>query len=197
MDPNGESPCGLACQAIVRVHVSAAVKDPVSYGKGMVRGAPRAGTKTFDLLAQSSPVMGVMASTLSDMGLTGTGAYNNAIGPAENGTMALGEQSGEFAAGMVGGGSAKGGAIASGLKGIGKNPVKGTADRVADFLGEGFKVKRSDSKGFVAMSADGNRRFRSDIGGHGDKPHAHLEIKNEHGNFKGATSQHRLYFKED
>ena len=47
------------------------------------------------------------------------------------------------------------------------------------------------------MSADGNRRFRFDIGGHGDKPHAHLEIKNEHGNFKDATDQHRLYFKED
>ena len=75
--------------------------------------------------------------------------------------------------------------------------VKSAADGAKDFLGDGFQVKRNDNKAFVAMSADGNKRFRSDIGGHGDKPHAHLEIKNEHGYFKGATSEHRLYFKED
>lgn len=69
------------------------------------------------------------------------------------------------------------------------------AEGVADFLGDGAKIKRNDSKAFVAMSADGKRRFRSDVGGHGDKPHAHLEIKNAHGNFKDATSQHRIYYR--
>jgi len=77
----------------------------------------------------------------------------------------------------------------------GKNQaVRNAAEGVGEFLGDAYKVKRNDSKGFVAMSADGNRRFRSDIGGHGDKPHAHLEIKNEHGNFKDATDQHRIYY---
>ncbi len=77
----------------------------------------------------------------------------------------------------------------------GKNQaVRNAAESVGEFLGDAYKVKRNDSKGFVAMSADGNRRFRSDIGGHGDKPHAHLEIKNEHGNFKDATDQHRIYY---
>jgi intein/homing endonuclease len=56
--------------------------------------------------------------------------------------------------------------------------VQEVGDRIANWLGQGFRIARNDERAFVAISQDGLRRFRIDFLGHGHhpKPHAHLEI---------------------
>jgi hypothetical protein len=49
-------------------------------------------------------------------------------------------------------------------------------EAVKRWLGDDFIVKRSDAKGFVAVSKDGTRKFRMDFDGHGFPPHGHLEV---------------------
>ena len=75
--------------------------------------------------------------------------------------------------------------------------VGDVGDDIKTWLGDGYIIKRSDAKGFVAMSKDGKKIFRADIDGHGDKPHAHFEVydprKNKH---VDAGDKHRYYFQE-
>jgi hypothetical protein len=54
--------------------------------------------------------------------------------------------------------------------------VQEIAEELVIWIGEGFVVKRFDGRGFVALSKDGQRRFRIDFDGHGSSPHAHLEV---------------------
>ena len=51
----------------------------------------------------------------------------------------------------------------------------------------------NNSKKFVALSKDGLRRFRIDKLGHGDRPHAHLEVFN--GKSFVDVGTHRIYFR--
>jgi len=62
-------------------------------------------------------------------------------------------------------------------------------------LGKGWRVARSDSKGFVAVNKNNTQRFRMDIEGHGDNPHGHLQVyDSKSGRWIDATDDHRLYF---
>ncbi len=69
------------------------------------------------------------------------------------------------------------------------------ARSVSKYLGPGFRIVRNDKDGMVALSKDGLRRFRIDKTGHGDKPHAHIEVKRGK-RFKDAGQQHRIYFSD-
>ena len=71
--------------------------------------------------------------------------------------------------------------------------IAGVASRVEGFLGRDAVVKVNNSKKFVALSKDGLRRFRIDNLGHGDRPHAHLEVFN--GKSFVDVGTHRIYFR--
>lgn len=118
MDLNGESPI---IHTFVRANAQAAARDPGSYAVGVARGVPRALTNTADLVAQNSIAGGNnLFKGLASAGYSATGAYNNAIGPAANSSMAIGELTGELAADSIGGGAG----VAKGLaKSVGKRVV--------------------------------------------------------------------------
>ncbi len=79
-------------------------------------------------------------------------------------------------------------------KSIGK--LENIAAAIRDWIGSNYKVVRNDDAAMVIISNDAGRRFRMDLGGHGDAPHAHLEELRGR-RYRDATDEHRLYFKDD
>jgi RHS repeat-associated protein len=78
---------------------------------------------------------------------------------------------------------------------VASSNVQSAASKVEEFLGKDMVVKRADPKGFVGISKDGMRRFRMDLEGHGDAPHAHIEVFDPaRQRWIDAGSQHRYYF---
>lgn len=73
--------------------------------------------------------------------------------------------------------------------------MKAVSDKVESFLGKDMVIKRADAKGFVAVNKNNTRRFRLDLEGHGDTPHAHIEVfDTKRRRWVDAGDQHRYYF---
>ncbi len=74
--------------------------------------------------------------------------------------------------------------------------VERVGGQARDWLGEGYVVKRHDTAGAVFQSKDKLRQFRLDLRGHGDLPHAHLQMRGSvTERFKDVPGvPHRLYF---
>lgn len=79
----------------------------------------------------------------------------------------------------------------------GGSKVERAAKAVESFLGGPGKIKRHTDETFVATSQDGQRIFRSDHEGHGDKGHFHLEKPRRGKSNKSLTKKHRNYYSEE
>lgn len=73
----------------------------------------------------------------------------------------------------------------------------GIAGQITDFLGGGGTVVRNDSNAYVAVGKNNNKlQFHYD--GHGNPPHAHLQVQNANGKYVDAPgAPHRIPLRED
>ncbi len=75
--------------------------------------------------------------------------------------------------------------------------VDKVSDAIQDFLGSGATLKRNKAGDPIFVNADNTKRVRFDAKNpHGDKPHGHVEVKVGK-RWKDATSEHRIYLKDD
>ncbi|GIW95290.1 MAG: hypothetical protein KatS3mg110_3331 [Pirellulaceae bacterium] len=86
------------------------------------------------------------------------------------------------------------------LPGAYSDKVQRVAAEIMDWLGPGAKVVEKNEDVLVIISKDNNRKFRIDwMRRGGDKPHAHLEVRNPVTNewHDAIPGVHRLYFQEE
>ena len=71
--------------------------------------------------------------------------------------------------------------------------VRGTAEQIELWLGDGTQIKHNRAGDSIFLSKDDRRRVRFDLKNpHGDAPHMHIEHKPGK-RWKDATDEHRIY----